>query len=76
MLLCTDYKRLPKVMANRLENFMELIVHRSNMDNLLLIRNLLDVCKLHNIDFGIVSLDQEKAFDRIDQKKCFHIDGF
>ena len=30
---------------------------RSIMDNLFLIRDLLDVCKLYNIDFGIVSLD-------------------
>ena len=36
------------------------------MDNLFLIRDLLDVCKLYNIDFRIVSLDQEKAFDRVD----------
>ena len=31
------------------------------MDNLFLIRNLLDICELYNIDFRIVLLDQEKA---------------
>ena len=45
----------------RLRNFMDLIVHRhqsycvpdrSIEDDLFLIRNLLDVFKLHNIDFG------------------------
>ena len=78
-LLCTDYKLLSKVLANRLENVMDLIIHRyqsycvpdrSIMDNLFLIRDLLDVWKLYIIDFGIVLLDQEKAFDRVDHN-CF-----
>lgn len=31
------------------------------MDNLFLKRDLLDICKLYNIDVGIISLDEEKA---------------
>ena len=79
-LLCTDYKLLSKVLANRLKNVLELIIHRdqsycvqdrSIMDNLFLMRDLYDICKLHNIDVGIVSLDQEKAFDRVDHGFLF-----
>lgn len=74
-LLCTDYKLLSKVLANRLKNFLDLIIHRdqsycipdrSIFDNLFLIRDLWDICKLCNIDAGLISLDQEKAFDRVD----------
>ena len=31
------------------------------MDNIFLMRDLLDVCKLYNIDVGVISLDQEKS---------------
>lgn len=74
-LLCTDYKLLSKVLANRLKIFLDLIIHRdqsycipdrSIFDNLFLIRDLWDICKLCNIDAGLISLDQEKAFDRVD----------
>lgn len=36
------------------------------MDNLFLVRDVIDICKLFNLNVGILSLDQEKAFDRID----------
>ena len=41
------------------------------MDNIFLMRDLLDVCKLYSIDVGIISLDQEKAFDRVDHGFLF-----
>ena len=41
------------------------------MDNIFLMRDLLDVCKLYNIDVGVISLDQEKAFDRVDHDFLF-----
>lgn len=50
-LLCTDYKLLSKVLANRLKDFLDLVVHRdqsyrvpgrSIMDNMFLMRDLLD----------------------------------
>uniref|UniRef100_A0A674PB36 Reverse transcriptase domain-containing protein n=1 Tax=Takifugu rubripes TaxID=31033 RepID=A0A674PB36_TAKRU len=79
-LLCTDYKLLSKVLANRLKNHLDLLVHRdqsycvpdrSIMDNLFLMRDLFHLCKLYDIDVGVISLDQEKAFDRVDHKFLF-----
>lgn len=76
-LLCVDYKLFSKVLSNRLKNFLEFIIQRdqsycvpdrSIMDNLFLLRDIIDICKLYEIDVGIISLDQEKAFDRVD---CF-----
>lgn len=36
------------------------------MDNLFLIRDLIDLSKFQDLDFGLFSIDQEKAFDRVD----------
>ncbi len=41
------------------------------MDNIFFMRDILDVCRLFNVDVGIVSLDQEKAFDRVDHSYLF-----
>ena len=79
-LLCTDYKLLSKVLANRLKKVLDQIIHRdqsycvpdrSIMDNLFLMRDLIDVCKLYSFDTGVFSLDQEKAFDRVDHGFLF-----
>lgn len=35
------------------------------MDNLFLVRDILDICKTFNLGVGLVALDQEKAFDRV-----------
>ena len=79
-LLCTDYKLLSKVLANRLKKVLDQVIHRdqsycvpdrSIMDNLFLMRDLVDVCKLYSFDTGVFSLDQEKAFDRVDHGFLF-----
>ena len=36
-----------------------------------LIRNVLDICKLSDVNVGLLSLDQEKAFDRVDHQYLF-----
>uniref|UniRef100_A0A3P9LKP2 Reverse transcriptase domain-containing protein n=1 Tax=Oryzias latipes TaxID=8090 RepID=A0A3P9LKP2_ORYLA len=79
-LLCTDYKLLSKVLSNRLKNVLGVIIHRdqsycvpdrSIMDNLFLVRDLFDVCKHCDTSVGLLSLDQEKAFDRVDHSYLF-----
>lgn len=71
-LLCTDYKILSKALANRLREVMDLVVHqdqtycvpgRSILDNVSLIRDILDISSSLGIDTGLISLDKEKAFD-------------
>ena len=79
-LLCTDYKILSKVLSNRLKTCIEQLINpdqcycvpdRSMLDNLSLIRDVCDVCKLYNVNVGIISIDQEKAFDRVDHDFIF-----
>ena len=38
---------------------------RSIADNVSLIRDVIDVSRLLKLDVGLISLDQEKAFDRV-----------
>lgn len=38
------------------------------MDNLFLIRDLIDLSKFQDLDFGLFSIDQEKSFDRVGHK--------
>ena len=74
-LLCVDYKILSKVLASRLGRAMEEVIHRdqtycvpgrSMVDNVHLIRDVLEVSSSLGIDTGLISLDQEKAFDRVE----------
>ena len=74
-LLCTDYKILSKALANRLRDVMEHVIHpdqtycvpgRSILDNVSLIRDIVDFSSSLGIKTGLISLDQEKAFDRVE----------
>ena len=74
-LLCVDYKLLSKALASRLGMAMEQVIHRdqtycvpgrSMVDNVHLIRDVLDVSSSLGVDAGLISLDQEKAFDRVE----------
>ncbi|MPV02303.1 hypothetical protein FVA96_24195, partial [Escherichia coli] len=74
-LLCVDYKLLSKVFASRLREAMEQVIHRdqtycvpgrSMVDNVYLIRDVLEVASSLGINTGLISLDQEKAFDRVE----------
>ncbi|XP_040928666.1 transposon TX1 uncharacterized 149 kDa protein [Betta splendens] len=74
-LLCTDYKILSKTLANRLREVMDQIVHQDQTycvpgrlitDNIILIRDILDLSGSSGIDLGLISLDQNKAFDRVE----------
>ena len=82
-LLNTDYKLASKVITERLKRVMQAIVHkdqtcgvvgRSIFSNLQLIRDMLDMIDKTNETGILVTLDQEKAFDRVESK--FDSTGF
>ncbi|KAJ4939822.1 hypothetical protein JOQ06_029258, partial [Pogonophryne albipinna] len=74
-LLCTDYKLLSRALSSRLRKVMDQVVDRTQtycvpgrsiVDNVSLIRDILEVSGSLGFDTGLVSLDQEKAFDRVE----------
>ncbi len=73
-LLTTDYKVLAKVITERLKSVVGLVVHpdqtcgvpgRSGSWNLALVRDSISWVEQRQLPLGILSLDQEKAFDRV-----------
>ena len=74
-LLSVDYKILTKVLASRLTSVLQIIVHkgqacfvsgRSIRDSCRVLQYTVDYCKATDRGAGLVSLDQEKAFDRVE----------
>lgn len=81
-LLCSEYKLISKCLANRLNKIMHRIIHKDQSycikdrcitDNLHLVRDVIDYALENNVDIGILSLDQEKAFDRVDHQFLFKV---
>ena len=79
-LLCMDFKIFSKSLANRLKVHLETLVHRdqsycvpgrSILDNLHLLRDTMDLAALTEMNFGLLGIDQEKAFDRVDHSYLF-----
>ena len=73
-LLCVDYKIGTKALAARLQKVLPTVLHedqtcgvpgRSIFSNLNLIRDLIEYCNSKGLPLAIISLDQEKAFDRV-----------
>ena len=80
-LLCGDYKILSKALASRLREVMSEVVHidqtycvpgRLMSDNITLVRHVLDVSSSLAMDTGLISIDQEKAFDRVEHQYLWH----
>ena len=80
-LVCVDYKLLSKL-SNRLKKVMDQLIHRSQtycvpgrsiVDNVSLIRDILVVSGSLGLDTGLVSLDQEKAFDRVEHRYLWKV---
>ncbi|CAM2111485.1 unnamed protein product [Caretta caretta] len=76
-LLSTDYKIVAKAISLRLGSVMADVIHpdqtytvpgRSIFDNLFLVRDLLELGHRDGLSFALLSLDQEKAFDRVDHE--------
>ncbi|CAM2118937.1 unnamed protein product [Caretta caretta] len=74
-LLSMDYKIVAKAILLRLRSVMADVIHpdqtyavlgRSIFDNLFLVRDLLELRHRDGLSFALLSLDQEKAFDRVD----------
>ncbi|CAM4596674.1 unnamed protein product, partial [Lepidochelys kempii] len=74
-LLSTDYKIVAKATSLRLGSMMADVIHpdqtytvpgRSIFDNLFLVRDLLELGHRDGLSFAVLSLNQEKAFDRVD----------
>ena len=83
-LLCTDYKILTKILANRLKQILPDIIsqeqncsipQRTIFNNLFLIRDLIKYQKEKKNKFYILQIDQEKAFDKIDRPFLFQTMG-
>ena len=73
-LLCVDYKIGTRALAARLQKVLPSVLHedqtcgvpgRSIFSNLYLIRDLIEYCSAKNLPLAIISLDQEKEFDRV-----------
>lgn len=47
------------------------IPDRSIMDHLFLLRDIIDVAKVQELSVGMLSIDQEKDFDRVDHNYLF-----
>ncbi|CAM2109446.1 unnamed protein product [Caretta caretta] len=74
-LLSTDYKIVVKAISLRLGSVMADVIHPdqtytvpgcSIFDNLFLVRDLLELGRREGLSFALLSLDQEKVFDRVD----------
>ncbi|CAM2117786.1 unnamed protein product [Caretta caretta] len=74
-LLSTDHKVVAKAISLRLGSVLADVVHpnqtytilgRTIFDNLYLVRDLLELGHKDGLSFALLSLDQEKAFDRVD----------
>ena len=74
-LLSVDYKILTKLLASRLTSVLQTIVHedqtccvpeRSIRDSCRVLQDTVDYCEATDRGAGLVSLDQEKAFDRVE----------
>ncbi|CAM2108446.1 unnamed protein product [Caretta caretta] len=71
----TDYKVVAKAISLRLGSVLADVIHpdqtytvpgRTIFDNLYLVRDLLELGCRDGLSFALLSLDQEKAFDRVD----------
>jgi len=81
-LLNVDYKIISKIMTNRIGKVISILVHpdqtcaiknRSIFDNAHLLRNVVDYVEQKNLKCCFVSLDQEKAFDRVNYDFMFKV---
>ena len=77
-----DVKILSKIICKRMSTVCDTLVHkdqscgipsRSILDNAHLLRNVYDYVNQKNLQCSFISLDQEKAFDRVNHKFLFRV---
>jgi len=76
-LLNVDYKILSRALTNRLKHVLQFVINKDQTcsvpgrkitDNLLDFRDIIEYINSHNSKAVFMSLDQEKAFDRVNHK--------
>ena len=81
-LLCSDYKILTKNLSNRLKPTLKHAIsieqtcgipNRSIFSNLFIIREVINHSNTKNINSFIISVDQEKPFDKVDREFLYQI---
>ena len=81
-LLNVDYKILSEVITNRMRLIMPIVIgdeqssgvpNRNIHENLMVVRDVVDFVNWNNLQGAVISLDQEKAFDRINWVYMFSI---
>ena len=81
-LLCSDYKILTKILSNRLKPTLQHAIsieqtcgipNRSIFSNLFTIGEIINHSNIKNINSFIISIDQEKEFDKVDRELLYQI---
>ena len=81
-LLCSNYKAITKILSNRLKTTLKHsisieqtcgISNHFIFSNLFIIREIINHSNTKNIYSFIISIDQEKAFDRVDRELLYQI---
>ena len=81
-LLCSNYKTITKILSNRLKTTLKHsisieqtcgISNHSIFSNLFIIREIINHSNTKNIYSFIISIDQEKVFDRVDRELLYQI---
>ena len=82
ILLNTDYKITSTALANRLKHVLPQLIHpnqtccilkRAISDNCAIVGNIIQHCEVTETAAAVISLDQIKAFDRVDWQYLFII---